>query len=73
MKWAWDTEDPEWDPTARALWILEHGWDIDKVKFIYERVGSIVYKRPRIDCMTPPWWHTERVEIPDYDGDGFWI
>jgi len=48
----------EWSETDKALWILEHGEP--DIKWIYERNGEKVYKRPINDFRLPPWVSRER-------------
>lgn len=53
----------EWDDTAKAQWILENG---DRtLKWIFERVGEQVYKRPIGEPGKdfPPWINTKRIPI----------
>lgn len=46
-------KDNEWTDADKALWILENGEP--DIKWIYERNGTLLYKRPLQDAELPPW------------------
>lgn len=48
----------QWSDADKAQWILENG--MPEIKYIYERNGSLVYKRPIRDEALPPWISLER-------------
>ena len=63
----------EWDDTAKAQWILEHG-GIPDIAWIFERVDDKVYRRPMVNssvgAQLPPWINKERELVLSYTTPG---
>jgi hypothetical protein len=57
------------DDLDKAQWILENGKPI--LKWVYERVDNIVYRRPtNMKGPLPPWVSSERQEYYKTDDSG---
>jgi len=63
----------QWTDADKAQWILENGYP--KIKYVYERVDTQVYRRPITsdpDNPVPPWINKTRTPIETNTTEDTW-